>query len=562
MLAALRRLGFARAPATFGAVAVPLISAPGLFGFELNSYVFGGSGLYTQIWGMWLFPLAVAWVTAYALEGKGLAIAASLFAALVVSNTLYGYMAVLTMAALLCLPAGTPLLGRSYRAAAVFAASGIAVAYFVVPLLLNGEWLNQSIWIEREMVDSYGHRWVLWRLINGELLDAGRWPVLTLLLAIGLARAMTRREAVDRIALTLFVMWVALFFGRPTWGALFRLLPMDADLHLHRFIGGVHFGAVALVGIGADAIWQAVRVRWRAAAATAALVIFLLPAFRERAQYLRWSGGLVTRNAQAVSDAASDIDRLLQTVRSAMADRPGRVYAGLPGSWGGRFTVGDIPLYSLFSFHGVDTLGYAYHVLSFGGDVQYHFDDQNPLHYDLFNVAMVVAPPAWSAPPFLQPVARTPRWHVYRAPGSGYFAVTTDPPVGVPARADAYPMLRQSLESFRGFAPSTVTGIGAQGMDGYGATITTAQPGHAVFKMNFHPGWKARVDGRDEIAVPIGPLFVGVPIPAGTHEVALVYHAPAYKSWLLAAGALVLLSIAVKRRQVEAAIDRLPLPRG
>ena len=72
----------------------------------------------------------------------------------------------------------------------------------------------------------------------------------------------------------------------------------------------------------------------------------------------------------------------------------------------------------------------------------------------------------------------------------------------------------------------------------------------------------ARVDGRDEIAVPIGPLFVGVPIPAGTHEVALVYHAPAYKSWLLAAGALVLLSIAVKRRQVEAAIDRLPLPRG
>lgn len=561
MFAALRRLGFTRAPATFGAIAVPLISAPGLFGFELNSYVFGGSGLYTQIWGMCLFPLAVAWVTAYAREGKGLAMSAALFAALVVSNTLYGYMAVLAIVALLCLPGGAPLLRRSYRAAAVFAAAGVAVAYFVVPLVLNGDWLNQSIWIPRDHVDGYGHRWVLWRLVNGDLLDAGRWPVLTLLLAIGTARAIARRDAPDRVALTLFVLWVMLFFGRPTWGALFRLLPMNADLHLHRFIGGVHFGAVALVAIGADAIWQAVRVRWRAVGATAAVVVILLPAFRERMQYLRWSAGLVTRNAQAVSEAAADIDGLLNAVRSAMADRPGRVYAGLPGSWGGAFAVGDIPLYSLFSFYGVDTLGYAYHVLSFGGDVQYHFDDRNPLHYDLFNVAIVVAPPAWAAPPFLQPVAQTTRWNVYRAPGSGYFAVTADPPVAVPARADAYPMLRQTLESFRGFTPSTVTASGAQGIDGYAATITTAQPGHAILKMNFHPGWKARVDGREEIAVPIGPLFVGVPIAAGTHEVALVYHAPAYKSWLLVAGMLGLLTIAVKRRQVEAAIDRLPLPR-
>ena len=73
--------------------------------------------------------------------------------------------------------------------------------------------LNRRVWEPITKYDSYGHEWVLRALFNGELLDGGRFPSLTLLMFVGLAHAIVRRRTGDRVAVLLFTMWLALYFG-------------------------------------------------------------------------------------------------------------------------------------------------------------------------------------------------------------------------------------------------------------------------------------------------------------------------------------------------------------
>src|SRR5204863_61166 len=77
-------------------------------------------------------------------------------------------------------------------------------------------------------------------------------PVITALVAIGvLAAVILRRIPIARTALVLFVVWLVLYFGRPTLGGLVSLFPMHDGLLLHRFIGSVELFAIVLIGIGA-----------------------------------------------------------------------------------------------------------------------------------------------------------------------------------------------------------------------------------------------------------------------------------------------------------------------
>src|SRR5262249_48613078 len=194
---------------------------------------------------------------------------------------------------------------RVVRTGFILALAAIVVAYFLVPRVANGAALNRSVWEPQNKYDSYGHRWVLTALVTGDLLDLNRLPIVTVLAAIGLAHALVRRQRADRAASLLFVAWLILFFGRPTWGVLYRLLPLSNDLHLHRFVGGVHFAAIALAGLGLEQIvglWEAFRSPLRAALATAAVVVLLIPVVGERAVYMSGDASMIAKNAAALSE--------------------------------------------------------------------------------------------------------------------------------------------------------------------------------------------------------------------------------------------------------------------
>ena len=50
--------------------------------------------------------------------------------------------------------------------------------------------------------------------------------------------------------LTGFLVWLVLYFGRPTLGPLFDLFPLSDGLLIHRFIGEMELFAIPLMGLG------------------------------------------------------------------------------------------------------------------------------------------------------------------------------------------------------------------------------------------------------------------------------------------------------------------------
>src|SRR5207237_2474475 len=139
----------------FGGLLAPLLATNGLYGLDLESYVWGGYGLYTQLWGMLLLPLALAQCYAALRTGHGYFWAVLLLAATVLSHVVLGYLA-LASGVLFAL---LPVLGRLSKAIAIkdvwrrgkrlallLALVGLVAAYFLVPFWLDGAYLNRSVW--------------------------------------------------------------------------------------------------------------------------------------------------------------------------------------------------------------------------------------------------------------------------------------------------------------------------------------------------------------------------------------------------------------------------------
>ena len=177
-----------------------------------------------------------------------------MLSATLMSHLLYGYMAFITLGILALVHPDQLSNPRSlavavwtnWRRLAILLLLVIAVAsYFLVPFFLDLDYLNRSVWADPTRYDSYGHSVLLSSLIGGHLFDGfNRVPMLSLLAAVGFAVCLLRwRDARYLVPIAIFLLWMMLYFGRPTWGSFVDLLPMSRDIHMNRFIGGVHPGA-------------------------------------------------------------------------------------------------------------------------------------------------------------------------------------------------------------------------------------------------------------------------------------------------------------------------------
>ena len=491
----MRRFGFARLPAALAGLVAPLIATDGLYGLDFASYVWGGYGLYTQLWGMLLLPLALAQGYTVLREGRGYSWAVLLLAATLLSHLVFGYIAAVTLALFVVVgavgrransaldehranrhplgdkvaelrqqrpmnrasrihptllpspensfPGGQPtatVWQRSRRLILLLALVALVTAYFWVPFLLDSPYMNRSVWEEPGKYDSYGHEWVLGALVRGELFDFGRFPSLTLLAGAGLALCLWRwREERYRVPVALFGLWLLLYFGRPTWGVLLDLLPLSRDLHLHRLIAGVHLAGIILMGIGLAFPWQWALSRRDARYLLAPAVLtalLLVPVYQERAAYLGQNGRWMVESQAALDIEAQDIEALTDTLWELP---PGRVYAGLAATWGKDYRVGAVPVYALLQRDGFDMLGHLYHALSLNADVQVLFDETRPEHYDLFNVRYVVAPIERTFPDFVRPVQDFGRHRLYQVATTGYFDLVGSDLVFAGDKSDFYP---------------------------------------------------------------------------------------------------------------------------
>lgn len=573
----MRRLEFSPVAGAISASAAMLLSSSPAYGFDYTSYVWRGLGMYTQLWAMHLFFITLACLHEVLERGKGYVGAVVASSLLALSHLIYAYMMAVTALVLLLLGLNRANARPRMARLAVTGALGAAISsYFWLPLAFSLHYMNASPYLQQWKYDSFGARDILTRLLNGELLDSGRLPVLTVLLALGVASALLARTPPARLSLTLFLLWLVLFFGRATWGGLADLLPMAKGLLFHRFVGGVHLGALLLIGLGGEWVWQQVgwlSGRWRAVAAGLLFLSVMVPALRERQGFYALNRQWMERTRRALD--ADDDARAILSVLGKLP--PGRTHAGLYGNWGKDLKFGDLHFFNLLTFYRFAASGPPYPSFSLNADMIFHFNERNPAHYDLFNVRYLIAPSRLAMPEFLRRIKETPRYVLYQADtsGSAMFATVTDTKK-IGSQSDLFarnlswltsggPALGRFLrydypegggESGAGQNTGGVSPSDRPGCPG-GGKITEERvlPGRIdlrvecpeaaplVLKVTYHPNWRVTIDGREERTYMVSPSFIGVDVPAGLHQIRAEYRSPAYKTVLLLLGACTLLAI-------------------
>jgi len=569
-----RLLGWEAWPSALAGLASPLIvSAPGL-GYEYGSYIWRGYGTWTQLWGAWLLPFAWGLGWRAVDERRAYGWAALALALTIAVHLLTGYLALLSLGVFV-LVRPRDFLRRLGRAALVGFGSLFVAAWVVVPLLVDRAWTIQDEFSRgKPYYDSFGAKQVLGWFVSGELFDRWRFPVLTILVGVGLVVCLwrLRREPRARALLGVGLLSLLLFFGRSTLGPVLDLLPGSGDLFLRRFVFGVHLAGLYLIGIGfvrLGGIASALVRRWwpRPVAAPVLVggavmltVALLAPAWIERGNFALVGGRWIHEQDVLDQTDGRDVEELL----ALAAERgPGRVYAGMRSNWGPAYEVGQVPMYAYLLGESVEGVGFTRPTWSLSSPIEYRFSDTNPAHYDLFDVRSIVLPEGRTPPALAKEVARRGRHVLWEMPTGGYVEVVDVLPAIEADRTNLGVRMAEWLRSdqpaeglhpgveFAGrpTAPPTA-GDGSPGRvveqttdlrEGEAsARVRMEREGAVMLKTSFDPRWQVTVDDLPAEPFMIAPSFVGVLVPEGGHRIEFTYEPYPRYDVLLLVGALAL----------------------
>jgi hypothetical protein len=562
VLWSMRRMGFSDVASAVGAAASSLLSDGFRYGFAYDSYIWRGFGLFTQLWAMHLSFVAVAMLQRVAARGSGVVVAALASAVLVLSHLFYAYLIALGAVVLLVLaPRSVSVRVRLGRFALVGALAAVISSYEWLPFITGSAYVHISPVLDRYKYDSFGAQTIIGWLVTGELLDHGRVPVLTSLLAAGIAASVWKRDRVGIAALGLFGVWLVLYFGRPTLGGLLDLLPGHDGLFLHRLSGPVDLAAILLIGAGGAWVWELLSARRPSARpwlfAGAAILLFA-PLLGERWSFYGQNASWMEQTASALR-ADSDIREVITLLRGQAS---GRIYAGAFQNWGRVMNFGlpfnSVRVFNLLADERLDALAPSYRDVSFNEDLVLAFDDQDLAHYRLFNIAYVIAPPSVALPPSLEALKRTPRYVLYRVPSGGYaefaqIAGAATPSTGAELFEDELAWLRGGGATRWAFIRYDYPASGAAFSpiaDCPAPTITYVHPQPSrfdvlascpsdsamVLKLTYHPNWHVTIDGAETATFMVSPSYIGFRLPRGTHLIVAEYRPTPSKGPLIIIG--------------------------
>jgi len=601
-----RALGMARHTAALFALIFPLLAADRqqthFLGLQSEKFVSLHGGMFAQLGGAVFFALAVGLSHRAVLSGKRYAPALLALSCTWLSHLLLGYSACLFAALAALRPEARKQRARVIlRLVGLYAATFAVASYLLVPSLFESRLLSKTLWEPSVYWDGFGAAMILPAYARGALLDGGRLPVLTLLSAIGAVcvvfqlRQRDREDAGAGLA-ALCIAGLSLLFlcGRETFGSAFAFLPFASMLPIHRFICGFQYGAVALAAIalgrgfrflGFDASVP------RALAALGLTMAALWPAVQSTFEVGR-------ENAKVRRDIAHDlaIDGALVTAQmdrfsTILRYRPGRCYAGTTWDWGTGFRLAHVPVFLYFPLHGIPALSYMAHTMSLNSDLEPLFDPTRRDHYDLFNVRCLLVPNAEALPAFATGIGGAANFLSATVDARGYFDLvavdhvfdaTGRPPDELRVLSTQFVLStwhsRQQFVRVRWTAEEKTTGLAAvaateafasppvgrapRGLvlsewahaGTYCANVRSDEATTLLFRMTYHPNWRARVDGRDVTPVMLLPSYVGIPIERGRHLVELAYEPDSQTAWLTLLGIAALLLAALfdlRRQQAE-----------
>lgn len=565
-----RLLGWGRWESGIAAAISPLLFSVTGRGFEPQAYSWLGSGLWSELWAMWSLPLALGFSWRYVSQRRYLFGAVFFLSATIAFHFLMGYLAAILLVAMVFLRP-SDLWRRLGRTAILGGCSLLATLWVTLPLLAVAKWtaLNE-FQVGTTIDDSYGASKVLHWLVTGQIYDSGRFPIVTILVAVGLVACVVRFRTDERSRL-LVVAWVLsllLYFGRPTLGFVLDRLPGSRDLLFQRFIAGVHLAGLFLAAVGAVTLVQLAVTGARrlardpvvalrrhrfagalgGALAVVVVVAVLAPAWTQVRTYDAYNDYWIAYQQHVDATQGAEVDALL----SLAAQRGGgRVYAGMPSNWGHTFLIGGVPAYIYMENSSVDAVGFTLRGFGLMTDPEAWFDQYNPGDYAVLGIRYLLLPSGMKPPVPATLLTESGPYRLWTVDTPGIVQVVD---TTTPIPADASDLGARTKDFLAGNLPDE--GIYPTiGFDGQPAATPTLSPGEHVtgaagtvlsshndlsngrvsavvmanrtavvlLKSSFDPGWTATVDGVAVQPEMIAPALVGVTVAPGLHRVVFQY---------------------------------------
>jgi len=598
----LRKMGFSDMASACAALFSLGLSNINGYGFELGSFIWRGSGMYTQLWAMFLFPLTISSIYNTINENKGYSRSVMLLFCLTLSQVMFALMAAITSFLFIFKSfEWKEIWERLKRLAVILAVFMIAIAYLFIPMQMDSAYHAHSTYDFPEKWDSYGLRYIVTHFLNGDILDHGRMPIVTVLAVMGVIFSLSRRAFRYRWAAAASIAWFLLYFGRPTWGRLMDLLPMSSDLHIHRFVTMVHFFGAIMAGMILSVLYRKIGNKFGQVLAVCLLIIAATPIFWDRFLFLQLNNRWIRENSAAYQKEEPALRSVLDTIKKSP---PGRTYPGRRANWGGNFKLGQTAVMYFFGPEEMPTLSYLPFTWSLASDFSENFNEYDKAQYNLFNVKYYLAGQGKDIPLFLKEIKKSGRFRLYKADTTGYFDLVESPiamyadknsiwnlmflwqrssmvskkqyvtiffdrkyhkgyqdylvlkdrwefwrenPIRVSLESIQHPSgepvnvfsMQDVLQSAR--YPQVSPGIVVSekpGKNVFTGNVKADKDCLLLFKMTYHPGWHAYIDGKEKDKVILSPGFIGVKINKGVHSVKFEYRAQWWKMPLFFFGLL------------------------
>ncbi|MBU1326679.1 hypothetical protein KKB64_02670 [Patescibacteria group bacterium] len=455
--------------AGIGAIIASHISTDGLYGLDPPSFLWRGYGLSSQLFAMIFLPLAIAYAykflnhelrivnteknksnhySQFTIHYSSLLPAVFFLAATAAGHLGIGMITFISVgviaispviySVLSCQRVTTLIRDLIRQISKLFVLTGSAIlllSYWIVPAFLDDKFHNFSFWDPVWKFNSFGAGQVLTNLLNGNLFDFGRFPVLTILVFIGFFAALWPKPKTNHNSYfpfsLLFVFWLVMYFGRTTWGGLLDLIPGIKEFHQSRFGVGVHLAGLFLIPIGINWIVTNIQylisktkqlsINYQQSFICLFVYLFIglfvyLSISPQTIRYSRHNDTLIRQANVNFLNVKSDIESLFTILNSQFSIHPGRVYFGRGSNWGKSFKVAETPWFIYGSTFGVPAILWMPQTWSPNSDTEQYFNDAKAEDYALYNIRYVVTPPAIPASdirPFWKLLSSGKTWKLY-----------------------------------------------------------------------------------------------------------------------------------------------------
>jgi len=573
-------------------------------GFEMRSIL--GWGLYAQLWGMVLAPLTIGYIYKEYFGARRLFVPITLLGVLILTHVLSGIIACLSIAILFLIDEWNlkQKIQDTFYLTKIYIGAFAIAAVLLVPTLLGGDYISGYFKLGEEHHLGLGLVKTVTYLFSGQILDANRLPVLTLLLVSGLVlylylipKYVNKKwwEAGPKFVLLNIGMAFFLLAGAKTFTFL-QYTPLYNNLPFLRMLNHLHFFSLPIIAFTIVLAFQFLvknyqenktQFSFHKVLAIAGFIPFIAIAYFLQSTHVKMFDVRATTHAvenEAYKEALSYLksqppgrvnvtkikDPFKYYAPTYLADKPiGRFYAA-----GGRSNLGQfymhkfnnakLHLYQSFGFHYILTTAsqdYS-HIGSLDFENKaykvYTVSDK-PSYFEVIQSNTVTLTHNQPARYLLNywmkqksffdrknhiTIGEEHARQYFEEKGFKKFMTLqrNDKRLSASRFTIENKDRTESIESIvdmedEGLSRYLNGGLDSLSANGLGSVLEeyteegyyqskievfpneTNTPQWAMVKVNAHPDWKAKVNGKPVEWVQMSPCFMAVPVTAGTHTV-------------------------------------------